>query len=101
MTVWVFILLPKRPVYFRGNSLGANVQNATPRTDRRFPLYYLSLDLYDLYGLYDLAHVAGGEPYNLGGLRHISLVRYCEEPARHLITVADELDDLLQWIDIS
>ena len=43
-------------------------------------------DLYELYDLYGLAHVAEWEPTNLCDLGHFSgLDLYCTDPAQHLI----------------
>ena len=45
----------------------------------------------DLYDLYDLAHAAGWEPYNLRNLGHVSRVGSAllfTDRAQHLITTA-------------
>ena len=44
----------------------------TPRTGHRFPLHDLDIktDVFPI--LYDLAHVAGWDPYNLHDLAHVS-----------------------------
>ena len=50
----------------------------------------------DLYDLYDPAHAAGRELYHLHGLGPVVSVLdlYCTDPARHLLTAGQDLDDL-------
>ena len=51
--------------------------------------------------IYDLAHVAGWEPYNLHDLGHASyrLDLYYTDPAQHIVAGGYNLDDLV--IDVS
>ena len=64
--------------------------------DRYIPDLHDLYDLYDLYGLYDLAHVVGWEQHILYDLQHIvpGLDLYYTDPAQHLITAGQDLDDL-------
>ena len=77
----------------------------TPRTDNRFLLHDLDiskhLDLFPI--LYDLAHVAGWEPYNLHDLGRVSWVGSVPytDPAQSLATAGEELDYLDDLSDLS
>ena len=46
--------------------------------------------MYDVYDLYDVAHVAGWDPYHVHDLGHVSegLDIYYTHPAQYLIIVA-------------
>ena len=80
------VRLDRRLYIYEATIFGNKI--CTPQTDHRFPLddLVLSGKIHLFPDLYNLAHVAGWEPYNLHDLGHVSKGLICTLQILHSVS---------------